>query len=107
MVGLKPQTFLKNKLLAGQYVTVYIRKIIYLNTFSLPQTAIMQDDIGKYVYLIENNKSVKRYIKTGKMYGHRNWMVLAGLKTGDTVITKGNIRIDVGQTVTIDKLKED
>jgi len=32
--------FLKNKLLAGQYVSVYIRDIIYLNVFSLPQSLI-------------------------------------------------------------------
>ena len=99
--------FLQNKLLAGQYVTVYIRNIVYLDTFSLPQTAIMQDDTGHYVYVVQANKSVKRYVKTGKMYGHDKWMVLAGLNKGDVVVTKGNIRIDAGQTVTIDKLKED
>lgn len=98
--------FLKNKLLAGQYVTVYIRNVVYLNTFSLPQASIMQDDTGQYVYVVKDNKSVKRYIKTGKMYGHGKWMVLAGLKQDEVVITKGNIRIDAGQAVTIDKMKE-
>lgn len=97
--------FLKNKLLAGQYVTVYIRKIMYLDTFSLPQASIMQDDTGQYVYLIKDNKSVKHYVKTGKMYGHSKWMILAGLKKDDVVVTKGNIRIDAGQSLIIDKMK--
>ena len=98
---------IKNKLLAGQYVAVYIRNLVYTNAFSLPQTAIMQDDTGQYVYLVEYNKVIKRYVKTGKMYGHSKWMIIAGLKKDDVVITKGNIRVDAGQTVTIDKLKED
>ncbi|MDX2346660.1 MAG: efflux RND transporter periplasmic adaptor subunit [Legionella sp.] len=98
--------FFKNKLLAGQYVTVFIKNIQYLNTFSLPQASIMQDDTGQYVYVVEENKAVKRYIKTGKMYGKAKWMIKSGLKKDEVVITKGNIRIRAGQTVVIDKLKE-
>ncbi|MCH9756630.1 MAG: efflux RND transporter periplasmic adaptor subunit [Gammaproteobacteria bacterium] len=97
---------LQNKLLAGQYVTVYIRNIRYLNTFSLPQAAVMQNDTGQYVYLVKEHKAVKRYIKTGKMYGNGLWMIKSGLEKDDIVITKGNIRVDAGQTVFIDKLKE-
>jgi membrane fusion protein, multidrug efflux system len=99
-------TELRNKLLAGQYVTVFIRKIRYLNMFSLPQAAIMLDDEGQYVYVIENKKAIRRYIKSGKMYGQGLWMIEDGLKKDDIVITKGNIRIDAGQAVVIDKLRE-
>lgn len=98
--------YLKNKLLAGQYVTVFIRNIIYQNVFSIPQAAILQDDIGQYVYVVQENKANKRYIKTGKMYAHSKWMVKEGLKNDDIVITKGNFRITPGQTITIDNLKE-
>ena len=99
-------TLMDNKLLAGQYVTVFIKNIRYLNTFSLPQEAIMLDDSGHYIYLVENNKAVKRYIITGKMYGKGQWMIKEGLKEGDVVVTHGNIRISAGQTLTIDALKE-
>jgi membrane fusion protein, multidrug efflux system len=98
--------FIENKLLAGQYVTVFIKNILYLNAFSLPQAAIMLDDTGQYIYLIEKNKAVKRYITTGKMYGKGQWMIKDGLEEGDVVITRGNIRISAGQTVTVDKLKD-
>jgi len=98
--------FIENKLLAGQYVTAYIKHIRYLKTFSLPQAAIMLDDTGQYIYLVEKNKAVKRYITTGKMYGRGLWMIKEGLEEGDVVVTRGNIRINAGQTVTVDKLKD-
>lgn len=99
-------TELKNKLLAGQYITVYIRNIRYLNAIGIPQAAVMLDDTGHYVYLVEKNKSVKRYVKPGKMYGEGLWMIQEGLKEGDVVVTKGNIRISAGQTVFADNLKD-
>jgi membrane fusion protein, multidrug efflux system len=98
--------FFKHKLLAGQYVTVFIKNIRYLNTFSLPQAAVMQDDTGQYVYVVEDKKAVKRYVKPGKMYGKGQWMIKEGLKKDEVVVTKGNIRISAGQTVVIDKLKK-
>jgi membrane fusion protein (multidrug efflux system) len=97
---------LKNKLLAGQYVTVFIKQINYLSMLSLPQAAIMQDDTGQYVYVVEAEKAVKRYVKTGKMYGKARWMISDGLKKDEVVVTKGNIRIREGQTLVVDKLKE-
>ena len=97
--------YLRNKLLSGQYVTVYIKGVRYLNVFSLPQEAVMQDDTGPFVYIIQEHKAVKRYIKTGKMYGQGLWMVMHGLKNNDIVVIKGNTRIDPGQTLVIDKQK--
>ena len=95
--------FLKNKLLSGQYVTIYIKGIRYLHVFSLPQTAVMYDDIGPFIYVVQQNKAIKRYVKTGKMYAHGLWMITEGLKNGEQVVTKGNIRIHSGQNVIIDK----
>jgi membrane fusion protein, multidrug efflux system len=99
-------TDLKNKLLAGQYVTVFIRAINYMNTLSLPQAAVMLDDHGHYVYVVKEHKAVKRYVKTGKMYGQGQWMIKQGLDPDETVVTEGNIRIHDGQTLVIDKLEE-
>ena len=67
----------------------------------------MQDDKGQFVYVIEQNKAQRRYIKAGKMYGEGNWMIDDGLKNGDLVVTKGNIRIHAGQTVVIDHIQKE
>src|SRR5579863_3182643 len=94
--------YIKNKLLSGQYVTVYIHGIKYLNTYSLPQQSVLHDDAGAFVYVVKNNHAIKRHIKTGKMYDS-SWMITSGLKDGDIVITNGNIRIHENSLITIDK----
>jgi membrane fusion protein (multidrug efflux system) len=94
--------YIKNKLLSGQYVTVYIHGIKYLHTYSLPQQSILRDDDGAFVYVVNNNHAVKRHVKTGKMYDS-SWMVTSGLKDGDIVVTNGNIRIHDKSLLAIDK----
>ncbi|MDF1678684.1 MAG: efflux RND transporter periplasmic adaptor subunit [Legionellaceae bacterium] len=96
---------LKNKLLAGQYVTVFIKGVRYLNMISLPQAAVTQNDVGHYVYVVEHGKAIKRYVKPGKMHGQGLWMIKEGLDVGDVVVTKGNLRITSGQSVVVDKVK--
>lgn len=93
--------FIKNKLLSGQYVTVYIHGIKYLNTYSLPQQSILHDDEGAFVYVVNNSRAIKRHVKTGKMY-ESSWMVTSGLKDGDIVITNGNIRIHEHSLIAVD-----
>ncbi len=93
---------LQNKLLSGQYVTVYINGIRYLRMFSLPQEAVMYDDLGPFVYVVKNNIAHKRYVKTGKMYNEKLWMITQGLYEHDTVVVAGNTRINNGQKVVID-----
>lgn len=93
---------LQNKLLSGQYLTVYMNGIVYLKMCGLPQAAIMHDNTGAFVFMVKNNKAQKRYIKTGKMYGGEYWMVPQGLHENDIVVVKGNNRIENGQAVVID-----
>lgn len=93
--------FLKNKLLAGQYVTVYIRGIKFTNTFVLPQQAILHSDNGAFVYIVKDNKSVKQNVITGKMFNDK-WMITSGLQDGDAVIISGNIHLSNNMDVIID-----
>lgn len=93
--------YIKNKLLSGQYVTVYIHGIKYLKTYSVPQQTVLHDDVGALVYVVQNNHAIKRHVQTGKMYGAL-WMITSGLKDGDIVITNGNIRIHEKSLIAID-----
>ncbi len=97
---------LKNKLLSGQYVTVYLNGIRFLHVFSLPQEAILHDDRGAFIYLVRNKVASKHYIKTGKMLPKGQWMITEGLKNGDIVVTAGSIRIEDNESVTIDHLQK-
>lgn len=102
MRGYVDNKFIKNKLLAGQYVTVYIHGIKFLNTYSLPQQAVLHDDAGAFVYVVKNNRAIKRHVQTGKMYSTL-WMITSGLENGDIVVTNGNIRIHENSLLAIDK----
>lgn len=99
---------LQNKLLSGQYVTVHLQGLQYLNVFSVPQEAVMHDDTGSFVYVVqEKNKqqrAFKRYIITGKMFDGGQWMITKGLKNGDSVVIKGNLQLSDGVFVSTQKM---
>lgn len=101
MRGYVDNNFLKNKLLSGQYVTVYIHGINYVHVYSVPQQAVLHDDNGAFVYLLKHGKATKQIVQTGKMV-NLDWIITSGLHDGDTVITNGNIRIHSGSNVIAD-----
>lgn len=65
----------------------------------IPDNAIMSDQQGQYVYLVNDKNEVRRQnIKTGQIIqGLRE--VTTGLSAGDRVITAGISKVSVGQTV--------
>lgn len=111
MRGYVDNRSIQNKLLAGQFVSVYLHGLNYLHVFSVPQAAVMNADQGFYVYVVQEKnkekKAYKRYVKTGKMYNQDQWMILEGLKDGDQVVVGGNIRLQNSSFVVIDKTLED
>ena len=93
---------LKNKLLSGQYVTVYLNGIRYLNVFSLPQQAVLSSNQGTFVYIVKDNIAHKQAIEAGKMLPKGQWMIIEGLHNGDVVVTAGNTRIQDKEKLVID-----
>ena len=51
----------------------------------VPYEIINQDENGEYVYLLENNKAVKRYIQTGAELSE-GIEIISGIKNGDYLI---------------------
>ena len=93
----------RNKLLAGQFVHVYLRDLYVLNTYAIPQEAIFRDSESSYVFILENNKAKKHRINAGKYLMDGTQLVDDGLKDGMDVITNGGVRIADGDEVNIDK----
>lgn len=79
----------QGRLINGEYVKVYIYSNKPVTVPVVPQTAVLENPQGKYVYTL-NEKNIPEItmIKTGGQYKD-NWIVDSGLKKGDKIIVEG------------------
>jgi multidrug efflux pump subunit AcrA (membrane-fusion protein) len=81
---------------------------IRILTYEKPDAVIIQrslvnsDDKGTYVFVVENDKAVKRYITNGNESG-LFYEVSAGLKVGDMLVVKGASQLEDGSKVKVIK----
>ncbi len=86
-------------LLPGQFVRVRVTTGEQDGVFVVPQTAVVNNDQGKFVYVADaNNQATLKPIVTGNWVGE-NWVVLSGLNAGDKVITDNIIKLRPGAPV--------
>lgn len=89
----------EQQLLPGQFVRVRVISNKTDDVFLLPQVAVMTSDLGRYVYVIdENSEIVVRPVTVGEWIG-KDWIILDGLQTGDIVAVNNLIRLSPGMTV--------
>ena len=86
----------KNELLPGSFVYVHIFLTDSIPFLMIPPHVILNDQLGKYLYVVDKNNKVKRVnITTGyrtKYYAS----VKSGLKNGDRVIVSSLMKIQEG-----------
>ncbi|HXM82747.1 MAG TPA: efflux RND transporter periplasmic adaptor subunit [Burkholderiales bacterium] len=88
----------KLQLLPGQYVRVQVVAGTQ-QALVVPQSAVMQDQGGRFVWIVgAEGKAAQRQIKVGNWVGDE-WVVLDGLKPGDTVIVDNLLRLRPGTPV--------
>ena len=87
----------KLELLPGQFVRVRVIAGMQ-SAIVVPQTAVMQNEGGRYVWLAADGKAVQRPIRAGSWLGG-NWVVHEGLKAGDAVIVDNLSRLRPGTVV--------
>lgn len=97
----------RNKLLAGQFVHVFLRDLMVLNAYAIPQESIFRDRESSYVFILEGDKVKKHRIKAGKWRLDGTQLVDSGLSNGMRVITNGGVRIADGDTVKVDQVISD
>ena len=87
-------------LLPGMFVRARLVQASQANVFLLPQAALTRDASGKaQVYLVgKDNKAVPRNVTADRVQGDA-WVITAGLKDGDRVITQGLGKIRGGQPI--------
>jgi membrane fusion protein (multidrug efflux system) len=91
----------KLALLPGQYVRLQVVAGTQ-QAIVVPQTAVVQNEGGRYVWIIENQKAIQRQIRAGSWLG-ADWVVLDGLKAGDQVIVDNLVRLRPGAPVQVKK----
>jgi membrane fusion protein (multidrug efflux system) len=84
-------------LLPGQYVRVRVVAGSQ-QAFLVPQAAVMQNESGRFVWVADNGKATQRQIRAGNWIGN-DWVVLDGLKSGDSVIVDNLVRLRPGTPV--------
>lgn len=87
------------RLLPGQFVRVRVITGQKEGVFVVPQTAVMTNDQGKFVYVAnDKNEASIKPIVVGNWVG-KDWVVLSGLEAGDKVIVDNLIKIRPGAIV--------
>jgi len=87
------------RLLPGQFVRVRVVTGHKDGVFVVPQTAVIANDQGKFVYVAnDKNEAVLTTIVPGNWVG-KDWVILSGLNAGDKVIVDNIIKIRPGASV--------
>lgn len=84
----------------GQTVRIRLMGAIRPQAIALPQSAILQGQSGKYVYVVTAGAKVEaRPVTVGEWSGDR-WIIRNGLKVGEKVVVSGMARLEPGAEVT-------
>lgn len=87
------------RILPGQFVRARVLIGQQDNVFLVPQSAVTQTEGGPVLMLVgPDNKVTPRPVKLGDWQG-RNWVVTAGLESGEQVIVDNLIKLRPGATV--------
>lgn len=82
----------EEKLLPGTFVEVALVIGEQKQMVKIPQTAVVYDAAGNYVYKVINGHAKKTAVVLGERDG-ANILVKQGLVVGDTIVTAGQLRI--------------
>lgn len=90
-----------NQLRAGEFVRVILDGALRPDAIVVPQRAVLESPKGKFVYVVSaDNKAEARPVEVGA-WANDGWVINAGLKVGERVITDGVMKIGPGAPVQI------
>jgi membrane fusion protein, multidrug efflux system len=84
----------------GLYVTVGVTQQARAGAILVPSTAIQTSASGDSVYVVRDGKAALLPVTVGSEVGDRT-IVETGLKSGDVVVTTGQLRLQPGGAVTV------
>ena len=86
------------QLLPGMFLRARVPSAIYPDALSVPQQAVRRDPTGRAFLTIlgSDNTASRRDVELGALVDRR-YVVLSGLRAGETVVVEGQERTDGGQ----------
>ncbi len=90
-------------LLPGQFVKVELILESMANAILVPTEAVIPEQAGKKVFVLENGKAKEVFIETGIRTAN-SLEVLTGLKANDTLLTTGILQLRQGMNVQISRI---
>lgn len=99
----------QHRLLPNEFIRVRLKGFIAQNAITIPQSALLQDKNGSYVFISKNNKAEIARVTLGQNVSNNEVLILDGLKNGDILITNqlSKIRSEVPVNPTLKESKED
>lgn len=86
-------------LLPGMFVKIHLPLATLHDAFLLPQSAILRDNDGAYVYAVgADGKVVEKRVHLGDQHG-ADWIVQRGLDPGTRIIVSGVQKVQPGERV--------
>ena len=92
----------KRELRPGMLARVTFTKQISDEQVVIPRHSILERDNGRIVFLVDQEKAMKRRIVIGQSM-QDNVQVLQGLKSGDSLVIEGHTKLTDGESVRIVK----
>lgn len=90
----------QNSIRPGQFLRLILEGLVRVDALVIPQSAVMQDVNGSYVYCINTDNIIKKVlIKTGLNTPNGDWIIDSGLKAGDNVIISDLMKLRQGMSV--------
>lgn len=90
----------KNDLISGLFVKIKIDGLIYKNAISIPQTSLLQDTTGAFVYIAKDNQAIRTPVKIENI-SKDTYIINDGLNEGDIVITNNLTKLKSGSSITL------
>lgn len=84
----------------GMFAEIYITLDKAENCIILPMSSVVEEEGRKYVFVVENDKAVKKQIITG-IFNDKEIQVIEGIDEGEIVVVKGQDFLKDGSTVVI------
>jgi multidrug efflux system membrane fusion protein len=86
----------------GQFARVSLRLATLSQAIVVPSQAVQTGQDGQYVFVVKGDSTVEqRAVTPGQRVGD-DMVIEKGVKTGETVVTEGQLRLEPGSRITTD-----